>query len=254
MEAPSLAARLRAGETLISAWSTLPEPLVAEAIARQGFDCVTLDMQHGLHDTRSVSHGIGGVALAGKAAIVRIPVGDNAFASRALDMGAQAIIAPMINTAAEARALVAATKYPPVGERSWGPARALQFSGNNPQVHLETSNAGTLALAMTETSRAVAALDEILAVAGLDGIFVGPSDLSVTLSDGRKIAPFDADLDVTLRRIADAANAAGKIAGAFAATSERARHFRSLGYRLLALGSDSAYLAAGVKVMLDALK
>ena len=251
---PSLAGRLRAGETLISGWSALPEPLVAEAIARLGFDCVTLDMQHGLHDARSVSQSIGGIVLAGKPAIVRIPVGDNAFASRALDMGAQAVIAPMINTVAEARAFVAATKYPPVGERSWGPARALALSGNSPQAHLETSNAGTLAFAMIETDRAVGALDDILAVAGLDGVFVGPSDLSVTLSDGKKIAPFDADLDVALRRIADIANAAGKIAGAFTATVGRVKHFRSFGYRLLALGSDSAYLAAGATAMLDALK
>ena len=112
MAAPVLAARLRAGETLIAGWCGLPEPLVAELTARAGFDCVTLEMQHGLHDIGSVMRGIGAVALAGKPALVRIPVGDNATASRVLDMGAEAVIAPMINTAAEARAFVAAAKYP----------------------------------------------------------------------------------------------------------------------------------------------
>ncbi len=254
MATSSLAARLRAGETLISGWSAIPEPLVAEAIARAGFDCVILDMQHGLHDTRSVGQSISGIVLAGRPAIIRVPLGDNAFASRALDMGAEAIIAPMINTPAEARAFIAATKYPPVGERSWGPARALALSGKSPQAHLETSNFATLAFAMIETDRALGALDDILAVQGLDGVFVGPSDLSVTLSSGAKIAPFDSDLDTALRHIADLANAAGKIAGAFTATPERAKHYRLFGYRLLALGSDSAYLAAGAASMLDAAK
>ena len=92
--------------------------------ARAGFDCVTLDMQHGLHDPVSVMRSISGVALAGKPALVRMPVGDFAMASRALDMGAEGVIAPMINSVADAKAFVAATKYPPIGDRSWGPLRA----------------------------------------------------------------------------------------------------------------------------------
>ena len=85
-------------------------------------------MQHGLHDTQSVMRSIGGVAYAGKPALVRIAVGDFAMASRALDFGAEAVIAPMINSVADAKALVAATKYPPIGERSWGPIRAMTIS------------------------------------------------------------------------------------------------------------------------------
>ena len=148
-------------------------------------------MQHGLHDIGSVMRGIGAIALAGKPALVRIPVGDNATASRVLDMGAEAVIAPMINTVAEARALVAAMKYPPIGERSWGPNRVLAMRGTEPQVYLESGNRASLAFGMIETRRALAALDDILGVDGLDGVFVGPSDLSVTLSDGARIAPFD---------------------------------------------------------------
>ena len=254
MPVPVLAERLRAGETLIAGWCALPEPLVAEAVARAGFDCVNLDAQHGLHDVSSIVRGIGAIALAGKPALVRIPVGDNGLASRVLDMGAEAVIAPMINSVAEARALVAATKYPPVGERSWGPARVMALRGTQPQEHLDSGNRTSLAFAMIETDRALGSLDEILAVEGLDGVFVGPSDLSVTMSDGKKIAPLDSMLDESIRRIADFANAAGKFAGIFAASPQRAILFRSFGYRLIALGTDHVYLADGAKAMLSALK
>lgn len=248
-----LADRLRAGECLISGWTRLPEPLVAELVARQGFDAVTLDMQHGLHDTLSVMRSIGGVAYAGKPTLVRIAVGDNAMASRALDFGAEGVIAPMINSAADAMALVAATKYPPIGERSWGPVRAMTVLGvPDMPTQLATANRATMVFAMVETGRAIDAVDEILAVDGLDGVFMGPSDLSVTLSNGKEIAATADWLDEPIRHLADRANAAGKIAGAFAVNPTRARYFRDHGYRLIALGADEAYLAEGAKAMLTA--
>jgi 4-hydroxy-2-oxoheptanedioate aldolase len=247
---PVLAKRLRAGETLACGWCALPEPLVAEGVARAGFDAVLLEIQHGLHDTGSVMRGITAIAFAGKPALVRIPVGDNATASRVLDMGAEGIVAPMINSVAEAKALVAATKYPPVGERSWGPNRTMAMRGTDMQSHLATDNAVSVTFAMIETRPALAALDDILAVEGIDGVFVGPSDLSVALSGGARVAPFDPDLDSPLRKIAESALAAGKIPGIYAITAERARHFRTLGFRLIAMGSDVNYLTAGAKGML----
>lgn len=254
MAVASLAARLRAGETLISGWSAIPEPLVAESVARAGFDCVIVDLQHGLHDTRSIFQSIGSITAAGKPTVVRVPLGDNALASRALDAGAQAVIAPMINSVADARAFVSAVKYPPIGQRSWGPNRALVLSGKTPQAHLETSNADTFAFAMIETEGALAVLDDILGVAGVDGVFIGPSDLSVTLSDGARIAPDADDLDPVIRRICEAAEKAGKIAGAFTANSRRAKICRDLGCRFIALGSDYAYIAGGAAAMLAPLR
>ena len=254
MVTPVLAEKLRAGETVYTGWCALPEPLVAELVARAGFACVTLEMQHGLQDIGSVMRGIGAIALAGKPAAVRIPVGDNATASRVLDMGAEAVIAPMINSVADARSFVAAMKYPPIGERSWGPSRVLSLRDTQPQGHLETSNRVSLAFAMIETRTALDALDDILDVDGLDGVFVGPSDLSVTLSDGKKIAPLDRDLDEPIKRIADRATAHGKIAGIYAVNPERANLFRSFGYRFIALGSDQIFVTNGAKAMLAALK
>jgi 4-hydroxy-2-oxoheptanedioate aldolase len=250
MAAPTLVDRLKSGATLISGWNIWPEPLLAEIAARSGFDCVTLDMQHGLHDPVSVMRGIGGIHLAGKPALVRVPVGDFAMASRALDMGAEAVIAPMINSAEEARAFVAAMKYPPIGERSWGPLRAQTLYGIDPPTQLKTANASTLSIAMVETERALGAIDSILAVPGLDGIFVGPSDLSVTFSGGQSIAPGGPIVEEPIRKIAEKTLAAGKLIGAFAWGGARAEFYKSLGYRLIALGSDQAYLMTGIQTML----
>ncbi|SDB45023.1 4-hydroxy-2-oxoheptanedioate aldolase [Bauldia litoralis] len=255
MGKPTLAARLRAGDSIYSGWIATPEPLIAETAARQAFDCVCVDMQHGLHDPVSVMRSIGGIVHAGKPAGVRVPVGDFAMASRALDMGAEAVIAPMINSVADARALVAATKYPSLGERSWGPARALSLQGiPDAATQLATANDATLAFAMVETKQALDLLDEILAVEGIDGVFMGPSDLSLTLSGGKEVAPAADWMDEPIRRIAARARAHGKIACAFGADPVRARYFTDVGYHFVALGPDAIYLASGIRTMLEGLR
>ena len=117
----SLARRLRAGETVHVGWATLGVPIIAESLARAGFSVVNLDQQHGLFDTDSTIAGIAAIRAAGATPSVRVPLGGVSRVSRALDFGAEAIIAPMINTVEDARALAAAAKFPPIGERSWGP-------------------------------------------------------------------------------------------------------------------------------------
>ena len=125
----SLAKRLRAGETVYTGWCPLGAPIVAETLAREGFNTVALDQQHGLWDTAATVVGIAAMRAGGAAPIVRIPLSGYAVASRVLDMGAEGIVAPMINTVADARAFVSATKFPPLGERSWGPQRAMTLAG-----------------------------------------------------------------------------------------------------------------------------
>jgi 4-hydroxy-2-oxoheptanedioate aldolase len=248
---PSLAERLHAGETIVSAWSTLPEPIVAELMARADLDAVTLDSQHGLHTVESLMRCIGAVRMIGKPAVVRLPLADFALASRALDLGADGVIAPLINTGEDARALVAATKYPPIGERSWGPLRTMTLHGvPDMATQLRIANASTFALAMIETEKALANIDDILSVPGLDGVFVGPSDLSLTLSSGDKITPTDDWLDSSIRQIADRAGAAKKITGAYAVNPARVRRFREFGYRFFALGSDQIHLGDGMRAMI----
>ena len=251
----SLRSRLQAGETLFTAWSAIPDPLVAEFLARSTFDAVTLDMQHGCHSTESILRGVAAIKLGGKPAIVRIPIGRFEMASRALDFGAAAVIAPMVNSVADAKAFAASMKFPPLGERSWGPTRVLALHGAaSPQAYLEAANRETLAIAMIETRAAQAVLDDILAVDGIDGVFVGPSDFSIALSNGARIDPNNADMLAAAADVAKKAERAGKIPCTLGITGEAGRRYRELGFRLIALGSDFLYLGAGANALVAASK
>jgi 4-hydroxy-2-oxoheptanedioate aldolase len=251
----TLARRLRAGETVFSGWCSLPYPIVAETIGREGFPAVTLEAQHGLWDVSALLTGVAAVRQGGAAPLVRVPVGDNALVSRALDFGAEGIIAPMINTAADARAFAAAAKYPPVGERSWGPHRVTALAGLPDQsVYLREANEHVITLAMIETRTALGNLDAIVDTPGIDGLFLGPSDLSIALSDGKSLDPLSKEVERELDRIVAAAQKAGKIPGAFCHTAERAAALDKRGMRFLAVMTDLAMLRAGAAMALKALK
>jgi 4-hydroxy-2-oxoheptanedioate aldolase len=239
---PRLAERLAAHETLFSAWVCIPDPLVAGTLARESFDAITFDMQHGAIDLAAALRGIGAVVAAGKSAVVRLPVEAFPVASQVLDAGASAVIAPMINSRAEAERFAAFTKFPPRGERSWGPMRALPLSGLDMQGYLTGANAFSLSLAMIETRAAFDAIDDILAVDNLDGIFVGPSDLSITLSGGAWVDSGHKDVDAAMIRAAARAKAAGKIAACFALTAERAAAYAKMGFSFITVSTDLGLL------------
>jgi 4-hydroxy-2-oxoheptanedioate aldolase len=251
----TLARRLRAGETVFSGWCSLPYPIVAETIGREGFVAVTLEAQHGLWDMGAMLTGVAAVRQGGAAPLVRVPVGDFAMVSRVLDFGAEGIIAPMINTAADARALAAAAKYPPLGERSWGPHRVTTLAGIADQsVYLREANDHVVTLAMIETRTALDNLDAIAQTQGIDGLFLGPSDLSIALSDGKTLDPLSKDVERELDRIIASAERAGKIAGAFCHSAERAVALGKRGVRFLAVMSDIAMLRAGTAAALKVLR
>lgn len=250
-----LADRLAAGDTVLSAWSSLPDPLTIEAVAAAPLDAVTLDGQHGGHTEDAVLRAIGPVMARGKPLIVRIPVGRNDMASRVLDFGAEAVIAPMINSVADARAFAAAMKYPPVGERSWGAPRAQHFHGMaNRDRWFAEANGLSLAFAMIETRAAVAALDGILATPGIDGVFVGPGDLSISLTGGRGIDPAMADMMPVIADIGRRAVAAGKHAAIYLHDASLAGRYHKDGFRFFALTGDTHYIAMGAKAQADAAR
>jgi len=251
----SLARRLAAGETVYTGWCGLPAPIVVETLAREGFVAVTIDQQHGLWDTAATATGIASIRAAGAAPIVRVPLGAFAVASRALDFGAEGIIAPMINTAADARAFVSAAKFPPLGERSWGPTRAMTLTGiTDMKQYLSEANAATVTLAMIETKTAMANVDAIAAVPGIDVLFVGPSDLSIGLTDGAELDPHSSTVEAALDKLVAACRQAGKVAGLYCANAERAAACAKRGFRFLAVGSDLAFLRAGAASQLKVLK
>lgn len=240
--------------TVVTAWVGMPGRHWVEAIAAAPFDAVTLDMQHGTHGEEGALAAVASIAATGKPALLRIPVGRFDLASRALDAGCHAVIAPMINSAQDARAFAASMKYPPVGERSYGPTvavRALGLAGAGDYV--PRANADTLALAMIETREAFDALDAILAVEGIDGVFMGPADFSVSIQGGGMPTPFGDETLPMIEAIAERARGAGKLAAAFAHTPEAANRAHAMGYRLIAAGLDAMYLRQGIDPILGAL-
>lgn len=254
-ESFSLASWLRSGETVFSGWCGLAVPLLTEVIAREGYRAVTVDMQHGLWGISETVQAVAAIRQGGGAPVVRVPLGDFATASRALDFGAEGIISPMINTVADARAFVSASKYPPLGERSWGPHRATMLAGLTDQkVYLAEGNTQTVTFAMIETRTALDNLAAIAATPGIDALFLGPADLSIALSQGATVDPMSADVDRELDRIAEAARKAGKIMGAYCHTAERAAALAKRGIRFLAVGSDLGFLRSGAAAALKALK
>ncbi len=249
-----LAGRLAANGDALCAWVTVNEPAVAEWLAREAFDAVALDMQHGAIDFDGAMRSILSVALAGKPTIVRVPVGEFALASQLLDAGASGILAPMINSGDDARRLVDFVKYPPLGQRSWGPRTALPLSGLDSTAYLTSANAMTQAIAMIETRAALEALDDILAVEGVDGVFVGPSDLSIALSGGVSVKPRGPALMTEARRVPERARAHGKYAAMFCFDGADACAMLALGYRLCTIASDHALIRAAAQGELAAAR
>jgi 4-hydroxy-2-oxoheptanedioate aldolase len=251
----ALARRLRADETVFSSWCTLASPIIAETIAREGYAAVVIDQQHGLWDTASIIAAIGALHHAGSAPLVRVPLADFAFVSRALDFGAEAIIAPMINTAADARQFAAAAKYPPLGERSWGPQRAMTLQGKTVTTdYLREANDGTLTLAMIETSTALGNVDAIADTPGIDALFVGPYDLSTALSGGKAQDVQAPEVERAIDRICQAATKAGKIPGIYCRDPERALAMSGRGFRFITIGSDLGIVRDGAAAQVKALK
>ena len=249
-----LVGSLKTNGEALWAWVTVNEPGVAEWLAREPFDAVALDMQHGGIDFEGATRSIQGVALAGKPTIVRVPVGGFALASQLLDSGASGIVAPMINSGSDAQRLVEHVKFPPLGQRSWGPRKALPLSGLEPTAYLNAANAMTQAIAMIETRAALDALDDILKVEGVDGVFVGPSDLSIALSGGKGVEPRGEALMIEARRVAEHAKARGKYAAMFCFDGADARAMLALGYRVCTIASDQALMRAAAQRELAAAR
>ena len=236
----------------LSSFVQIPDPNLIEALAKSKLQSFIMDMQHGMFDERAVLAGVAAAALEGKPALVRLPVDCSGLASRVLDFGAAGTVCPMVNTVADAERLVTYLKFPPLGGRSWGPRRAIPITGLSPPQYLTQGNALTVVLAMIETRQALDNLDAILAVPGIDGVFVGPVDLSVSLSDGKRLD--SPDVVPAIAHVGARARAAGKIAGIFAGTSSIAADSHAKGFGFIALQQDAMFLQQAADAACDAVR
>jgi 4-hydroxy-2-oxoheptanedioate aldolase len=247
MERPSLRAALADVRPLRVGWSCLPDPLATETMVRAGFEAVLIDLQHGVIDMGVAPAMLASIRAAGGYALARIPVGEYQSASRLLDWGADMVVAPMIETVDDARAFASFMKYPPDGLRSYGPARAVQLSGLSADAYRTSANGSTLAVVMIETRSALVNLDAILTVPGIDGVFVGPYDLSIALSADGKPGLDRPDTIAAMERVARQTKAAGKVCGAFGANAALVRRYLGVGFTFVTLSTDMDLIAGAVK-------
>ena len=249
--------RLEGDRTVVSAWLGTHDPLVAAQVARpQGaarFGAVAFDMQHSTATETSVVQGLAHVAASGLPGAVRIPVGRFEMASKMLDAGAHAVIAPMINSEEDARSFAAFAKYPPVGERSFGVTYASALLGTDAKGYCVTANDDTLALAMIETVEAMDNLEAILAIDGIDGVFCGPADLSISIAGRVEPTPFGDSSQEAVREIAARAREHGKLAATYVGNAAHAELAHAMGYRFIAYGNEAVYLRSGIEPFLAAL-
>lgn len=232
----------------------MPGSVLAGQMARLPIEGVCLDMQHGLIGFSDAAPMIAAINAAGRPALARVLWNDPGLIGQMLDAGAVAIIAPMINSRAQAEALVRAAKYPPVGGRSWGGYTALQVSGLTPAEYLARSNRMTMVFAMVESAEALAQLDEIAATPGLDGLFVGPSDLSIALSRGAGIDKTGPSTIAAMARVVAAARQNGLVAGAFGGGAELVNTYAELGFTFIAAGVDADLLQLGAAAVMKSIK
>ena len=233
---------LRSGGSVVAGWLTVGHPLQAEALAHAGFDAVAVDAQHGAVSDGELLGVLQAIATTDAVPLVRVAWNEPARIMKALDLGAYGVIAPMIEGPGDVEALIAACRYPPAGRRSYGPTRAAFYAGPD---YAEHANDVVLAIAMIETRSALASLDEILAVPGLDMVFVGPADLSQALG-GPPGADFEGGpVPEALDRILERCRAHDVPAGIFCRSADHARAMLQRGFRFVTADSDVGYLRRG---------
>jgi 4-hydroxy-2-oxoheptanedioate aldolase len=231
-----------AGEVALNAWSTFGGASAAGVLASAGFDAVTVDLQHGEHTLEGLADVAGAIERAGAVPCVRIGWNDPATVMRALDLGARGVICPMVDTAEDAAAFVHFCRYPPLGARSYGPVRSAFGTGRR---QTDAANESALAFAQIETSEGWANVEAICATAGLDGVYVGPADLSLALGF-ESFADLSApDMLDALDRVVAAASARGVVPGIHAPSVERAVEMARRGFRFVGAAGDVELLRAG---------
>jgi len=232
-------AKFLAGEPIINAWLSIPSSYAAEVVASQGFDSVTVDLQHGMMGFESAIGMLQAISITSATPMVRCPSNNAAEIMRLLDGGAYGVICPSIDTPAMARDFVAACRYPATGLRSFGPARGALYGGAD---YVDHANDTVLTIAMIESMEALENLDAILDTPGLDGIYIGPNDLALRL--GVKPGHMDDPLmQSTVATILTAACKRNLLAGIFCADGDAARARLDEGFHLVTPGNDANALA-----------
>jgi 4-hydroxy-2-oxoheptanedioate aldolase len=251
-----LRAKWEAGEPAFGLWGGIPSSLTAELAGAAGYDYVCVDLQHGLSDEATMISMFQATQAAGATPLARLAWNEPWLIMRALDLGAVGVILPLIDNAAEARRAVESCRYPPHGKRSYGPIRAEMVAGSG---SVDDLGAGALCFAMIETRDGLDNLEEIAATPGLDGLYIGPSDLSIALglAPGGVVADPTADrpaLAEAIERVRQLCEANGLIAGMHCGSGAAAEHYARQGFRLITVAVDTNLFKATIRRELSAAR
>ncbi len=245
------------GGAVINGWCSIPSSFSAEVMAHQGFDSITIDMQHGVVDYQVAITMLQAISTTSVIPLTRVPWNDPARLMKVLDAGSYGVICPMINTTEEAEALVSACKYPPKGIRSFGPIRAKYYAGGGihggGDYHV-FANDETLVIPQIETREAIENLDEILQVPGISAIYIGPSDLAMALGCEPRKGQKDPVVVEAKKKILETCKRHGIPAGIHTNSTDVAVEMIKQGFQLTSLQSDDRFLMAKAKEEVDAVK
>lgn len=238
-ENSSLAAWQR-GEQTIGLWLSLANTYSAEAMSKLGFDWVCIDMQHGLIDYTDLVNMLPAISNSDATPLVRVPWNEPYEIMKALDAGAYGVIIPMVNNRKEAEQAVMACRYPPLGNRSFGPIRGALYGGRG---YALEANDQIACIAMIETAEGIANADEIMSTSGLNGIYIGPADLALSMGlPAMGDQPQDEHL-VVVKELLEKCRAHKIAAGIHTSSLEYAQKYLALGFNFVTLGSDSGHMA-----------
>ncbi len=232
------------GAPVLNGWCSIGDPFAAEIMAAQGFDSLTIDGQHGALDYSEALPMMQAMRASGKTILARVPWREPGVIMKYLDAGAEGIICPMINSADEAAEYASYLRYPPHGQRSFGPTRATFAHGG---YDITEANESILAFAMIETADGVKNLDAIAATPGIDGLYVGPVDLTLGVSNGALAPGFDREepeMIEVIQKIAKAAKNAGIHAALHCGSPEYAARGIEWGFDMVTILGDVRYLAS----------
>ena len=235
----------------VNGWLALGNSFSAEVMAHQGWDTLTIDLQHGVIDYTAMVGMLQAISTTPTVPVVRVPWLEPGIVMKVLDAGAYGVICPMVNTREDALKLVAYTHYAPMGTRSFGPVRASLVGGPDYAQHANTT---IVAFAMIETAQALDNLDAILSVDGLDAIYIGPSDLSLALGCAPSFDDVEPKVAQAIDHILARAQAHGIQAGIHNGRPDVARARIAKGFRFVTVSSDARMLAAGSQQVLTAMR
>lgn len=238
-------------QAAVNGWLAIPNSFSAETMAHQGWDTLTIDLQHGVIDYAQMVTMLQAISTTATVPVVRVPWLEPGIIMKTLDAGAYAVICPMVNTPDDAAKFVAWTSYAPKGTRSNGPIRALLYGGSDYQAH---ANDTIVRFAMIETAQALDNLDAILSVEGLDAVYIGPSDLSLALGCRPVFDDVDPPVAQAMDHILERAKAHGLVAGVHNGRPDVALARVAKGFRFVTVASDARILASGSQDILKAMR